>query len=169
MSPEDPINLESITQYLNSVDDYEGGARSECIIVTPPKNILDPGRQSLSPHLQSLQLNPTLLAEESEASDAFCERIHENQLQANEQSIRPYGKQCAVRNFVVGESVSIAVPALDRASTDDKRTFGQVKKAHNGPSYEIQTKYGVLDRNFPTLKLMPLPSGDNTAYPGSKK
>ena len=137
-------------------------------IETPTKFFLDPGRQSLSPHLQSLQLNPALLAEASEASDAFCERIHENQLQANEQSIRQYGKQCAVRNFEVGEPDSIAVPALDRASTDDKRIFGQVKQAHNGPSYEIQAKYRVLDRNFPTLKLMPLPSGDNTAYPRSK-
>lgn len=132
--PEDPINLESISRYLNSVDDYEGGARSEHLPVMPPEFDLDPDLQSLSPHLQFLQLNLTSLNEASEASRAFRERIHENQLQANERSIRQYGKQCAVKNFEVGESVSVAVPALDRTSTDDKRIFGKVKRVHNGPA-----------------------------------
>ncbi len=36
--PEDPINLESITQYLNSVDNYEGSAKSERLLVTPPES-----------------------------------------------------------------------------------------------------------------------------------
>ena len=52
--PEDPINLESISRYLNSVDDYEGGARSEHLLVTPPEFDLDPDLQSLSPHLKFL-------------------------------------------------------------------------------------------------------------------
>lgn len=156
--PEDPINLESISRDLNSVDDYESGARSERLPVTPPEFDLDPDLQFLSPHLQVLQLNPTSLNEASKASRAFRKHIHENQLQANERSIRQYGKQRVVKNFEVGESVSVAVPALDRASTDDKRIFGQVKQVDNGPSYEIQAKYGVLDCNFPTSELMPLPS-----------
>ena len=154
--PKDAINLESISRYLSSVDDYKGGARLKRLPVMPPEFDLDPDLQSLSPHLQFLQLNPTSLNEASEASMAFRERIHENQLQANEQLIRQYGKQRVVKNFEVGESVSIAVPALDRASTDNKRIFGQVKRVHNGLSYEIQTKYSVLDYNFPTSKLMPL-------------
>lgn len=97
--PEDPINLESISRYLNSVNDYEGGAKSEHLPVTPPEFDLDPNLQSFSPHLQFLQLNPTSLKKASEASRTFCERIHENQLQANEQSIRQYGKQRAVKMF----------------------------------------------------------------------
>ena len=52
----------------------------------------------------------------------------------------------------------MAVPASDQASTDDMRVFGQVIHIHSGSSYEIQTKYGILDRNFPTSELMPLPS-----------
>ena len=153
--PEDPINFASISRYLNSVDDYEGGARSERLPVTPPEFDLDPDLQSLSPHLQTLQLNPTSLNKANESSRAFRERIHENQPHANERSIRQYRKQRAVKSFKVGESVSVAVSALDRVSTDDKRIFRRVKKVHNGPSYEIQT---ILDRNFPTSELMPLPS-----------
>ena len=51
--PEDLINLASIFQYLNSVDNYKGGARSERLPVTPPKFGLDPDFQSLSLHLQT--------------------------------------------------------------------------------------------------------------------
>ncbi len=85
--PGDPINLESITQYLNSVDEYESGKRSQVEPVTPSELILDPELQSLSPHMESLQLNPTSIAEASQASTAFQDRIHENQLYANERSI----------------------------------------------------------------------------------
>ena len=91
--PEDPINLESISQYLNCVDD---GARSERLSVTPQEFCLDPDLQSLS--------------------------------------------SSAISSFEIGEFVRVTVPALDRVSTDAKRIFGQVKRVHISPSYEIQTK-----------------------------
>ena len=69
--PEDPINFESIIQFPNFVDDYKSGARFERLPVTPSGFFLDPDLQSLSPHLQSLQLNPTSLVEVSEASNTF--------------------------------------------------------------------------------------------------
>lgn len=148
--PKNPINLDSTTQYLNASNDQEGGATSERLPVTPPEFYLDPDFESFSPHLQYLQLNPTSLAEGNEASNAFREHIHKNRPQVNERSIRQD------RNFEVGKSVGVAVLALDRASTDDNRIFGQAKQAHNRPSYKTQTKYRVLDRNFPTSELMPL-------------
>lgn len=49
--PGDPINLESITQYLNSVDEYESARTSQAEPVTPPELILDPELQLLPPHL----------------------------------------------------------------------------------------------------------------------
>ena len=85
--PGDPINLESITQYLNSVDKYESGRRSQVEPVIPPELILDPELQLLSPHMESLQLNPASIAVASQASTAFRDRIHQNQLHANERSI----------------------------------------------------------------------------------
>lgn len=85
--PGDPINLESITQYLNSVDEYESGKRSQVDPVTPPEFILDPELHSLSPHMESLQLNPATIAAASQVSTAFRDRIHENQLHASERSI----------------------------------------------------------------------------------
>lgn len=85
--PGDPINLESITQYLNSVDEYESGKRSQVEPVTRPEFILDPKLQSLSPHMESLQLNLATIAAASQVSTAFRDRIHENQLHASERSI----------------------------------------------------------------------------------
>jgi len=55
--------------------------------------------------------------------------------------------------------VSVAVPSLDRASTDDKRLFGRVIKVKEDYDYyKILTKYSVLDWNYPILSLNPLPS-----------
>lgn len=135
--PGDTINLESITQYLNSVNEYKSGKRSQVEPVTPLGFILDLKLPSLSAYMESLQLNPATIAAANQVSIAFRDRIHENQLHANERSIRQFGKQRAVRSFEIGEAVSLAVPALDRASTDDKRVFGQVLHIHSCPSYEI--------------------------------
>ncbi len=85
--PGDPIHLESITEYLNSKDEYESGRRSQVEFVTPSELILDPELQSLPPHMESLQLNPTSIVAASQASTAFQDRIHENQLHANKRSI----------------------------------------------------------------------------------
>ena len=52
----------------------------------------------------------------------------------------------------------MAVHALDVASLDNKRVFSQVILIHSDPSSEIQTKYSILDQNFPTSEVMPFPS-----------
>lgn len=43
--PRDLINLESITNYLNFVDKYKSGKRSQMESLTPPELILDPELQ----------------------------------------------------------------------------------------------------------------------------
>lgn len=40
--PKDLMNFTFISQYLNSIDKYEDGARSECLLVTPPDFDIDP-------------------------------------------------------------------------------------------------------------------------------
>lgn len=74
-------------QQVGGVAAVKGGARSERLPVTRPEFDLDPDLQSLTPHLQSIKLNSTSIAGARQASKAFCEHIHENQLQANEKSI----------------------------------------------------------------------------------
>ena len=123
---------------------------------TSPSHPLDDNLQALSPQMQSLKLNSDSLQQAAESSRSFRAHIHTIQLHANDRSIRQYEKQRAVITFAIGDKVSVAVPALDRASTDDKHIFGRVIKSFDN-AYSIQTKYGVLDRNYHTSELMALP------------
>ncbi len=84
---EDHINLDSITQYLNIVNDCEGSTRSEHLSLTLPAFYLDTDFHFFFLHLQFFQLNLTSFTEASKASNAFCKRMYKNHLQTNKQSI----------------------------------------------------------------------------------
>ena len=64
---------------------------------------------------------------------------------ANRMKLR-HAKQHKVREFTVGESVSVRVPRIDRASTDPQRlpciVVEVVGKAQ--AVYRLRSKYGVL-------------------------
>ena len=139
--------------------------------VTPPNPRQEEGLpvdpDLLSPRLDRLRLaQPEPQELGSTPTTALRQQIQINQKHANERSQRQYGKQRQVRTFALFDQVSVAVPALDRASTDDKRIFGRViglNPEYN--SYQILTKYGVLDRNYPTSELNPLPSQFDLGIP----
>ena len=160
--PENPTDLDAINTYfarINTPDSDKNESKNDLTDPPPstsPSHPLDDNLQALSPQMQSLKLNSDSLQQAAESSRSFRAHIHAYQLHANERSICQYGKQRAVKAFAIGDKVSIAVPALDRASTDDKRIFGRVIKSFDN-AYSIQTKYGVLDRNYPTFELMALP------------
>ena len=115
----------------------------------------------LSPHLDRLRIEqqPDPQESNSDPISTLRNQVQVNQKHANERSKRQYGKQRQITTFEVGDQVSVAVPALDRASTDDKRLFGRVISVKEDfDSYQILTKYGILDRNYPISELNPLPS-----------
>ncbi len=118
--PEDPMNLESISQYLNSENDYENGAKFERLLVMPQEFDLDPDLPFFSPPLQFFQLYSKSLNKANQISKAFCERIHKNQLQANDESIQKYRRLNSVRVFEVRVFIIVAILELDWASTDDE-------------------------------------------------
>ena len=116
----------------------------------------------LSPHLDRLRLAQQDSDEPHELDSTPTTRLRQqvliNQKHANERSQRQYGKQRQTTTFELGDQVSVAVPALDRASTDDKRLFGRVIEVHEDyNSYQIVTKHGILDRNYPISELNRLP------------
>ena len=153
------------------VEDVENeattGANPEDKHPTTPTNsrpeglLVDP--DLLSPYLDRLAIDP----QGEESSDNFLplsptlpirQQVQINQKHANERSKRQYGKQRHIITFEIGDQVSVAVLALDRAVTDDKRIFGRVIDVNEDyDSYKIITKYGVLDRNYPISELNPLP------------
>ena len=124
----------------------------------------------LSPQLDRLRLAHQENAEPQELystpTTALRQQVQINQKHANERTQRQYGKQRQVRTFELFDQVSVAVPALDRTSIDDERIFGRViglNPEYN--CYQIVTKYGVLDRNYPTSELNPLPSEFDIGIP----
>lgn len=125
----------------------------------------------LSPQLDRLRLAQQDPPQEPQELDStpttrLRQQVQINQKHANERSQRQYGKQRQTTTFELGDQVSVAVPALDRASTDDKRLFGRVIGVHEDyNSYQIVTKYGILDRNYPISELNPLPSHIDIGIP----
>lgn len=152
MFPEDHTDLDAINAYfarLNTPDSDRNKSDNDLSDLPPstlPSRPLNNNPQALSPQMQSLKLNPEFLREAVESSCNFSAYINANQLYANEWSISQYDKQRSVKVFAMGAKVSIAVTALNRASTDNKRVFGQAIN-NFGNTYSIQTKYGVLNRN----------------------
>ena len=141
---------------------------------TPPNYTLEEGLlvdpDLLSPQLDRLRLVRRESKEPQELDStpitALRQQVQINQKHANERSQRQYDKQRQVTTFALFDQVSVAVPALDRAPTDDKRIFGRViglNPEYN--SYQILTKYGTLDRNYPTSELNPLPSEIDIGIP----
>ena len=175
---DDPDYKEDVTFRLindsnRMLADQEAAAAREDISPSTPDPTTPPNyRQEdglpvdpdlLSPQLDRLRLEQLETQQPRELdctpTTALRQQVQINQKHANERSQRQYGKQRQVRTFDLGEQVSIAVPALDRASTNDKRLFRRIVGYHpNYNSYQILTKYGVLDRNYPISELNPLPS-----------
>ncbi len=148
----------SITQCLNSVIEYESDQKFQVGPTTFFRFILNTDFQSLSLDIESLQIYLAAIAEVSFVPRVFRDHIYENQLHTNKQSIWQFGKPYNVWSFKIAEIVIVAVPALDRASTNNKEVFGQVVHIHSGFNHEIGTKYGMLDWNFFIYQLMTLRS-----------
>ena len=116
----------------------------------------------LSPRLNRLRIEEV----DSNPTTKLRQQVRINQEHANKRSQRQYGKQRQITTYEVGDQVSVAVPALDRASTDDKRIFGRVIAVREEyDSYQILTKYGVLDRQYPISELNPLPEHIDIGIP----
>ena len=159
----DPTNLQAINTYLEQRHHNSGHLLSPPPI-TPPNLPIDEKLADLSPHISSLRLIEQFLTVAVESNNALRAQVHINQLHANERVVRQYGTQRLVKVFEIDDKVSVAVPALDCASTDDKRIFGRISRIV-GDTYGIQTKYGILDRLHPTSELMPLPDTIDLGIP----
>ncbi len=132
---------------------------------TPSSLGVDAGINMLSPHPESLSLKllKLTLKLDIQARNRRNE-VQINQKHANERVVRQYDKQRSVKIFELHQKVSVAVSALDRASIDDERIFGRILHVYED-SYIIQTKYGVLDRNYPTSELNELPDNIDLGIP----
>lgn len=162
--PIDPNDVQAINTYFEQRQCNSGHLLSPPPITPPNLPVNEEELGDLSPHISSLQLTDQSLTAGAESSNAFRAQVHINQLHANERAVRQYGKQRSVKVFKVDDKVSVAVSALDRASTDDKRISGRIIRVV-GDTYGIRTKYSTLDRLHPTSELMPLPDTIDLGIP----
>ena len=161
--------IEDSNREILEVQTVVAGEINTASPVTPPNRGLEEGlpvdSDLLSPQLTRLQLEPS---EEiiNPSSPVLRQQVRVNQQHADKRTRRQYGKQRQITTFEIGDQVSVAVPALDRATTDDKRMFGRVinvKEEYD--SYQIVTKYGVLNRWYPISELNPLPKHIDIGIP----
>lgn len=75
--------------------------------------------------------------------------------------IKKHSRQKRVEAFLPGDLVSLAVPRLDRASTNPSRLLGKVIAVKHRKSYQLQSPYGILDRWFPTNQLLRVPESEH--------
>ena len=139
---------------------------------THPQNDTTIDGELLSPSMRRLQL-----ADESSRANALAElegtpttqyRVNSvvHAERARERSKKQYGKQRQVQVFEVGDQVSVAIPAEVRTTTDDKRVLGKVINVFEELNqYQIITRHGVLDRNWPVDKLNLLPADIDIELP----
>ena len=90
-----------------------------------PKEDLPVDPDLLSPYLNRLRIDPPEEVD-SDPITQLRQKVRINQQYTNKRSQRQYGKQRQITTYEIGDQVSIAVPALDRISIDDKRIFGRV-------------------------------------------
>jgi len=84
----------------------------------------------------------------SEQRTEARKRAHTATLKSVERMSTAYNssKKRRVQTFGVGDNVSVAIPVLDRTSTDIRRLPGQVTavKGNKVQMYEVATEYGLL-------------------------
>lgn len=94
------------------------------------------------------------------------------QVQDFQEGVRTRMKQKYSRNhkvviFQPEDIVTLRIPKEDRAATDNHRVVVMIKSIPHEGRHEIQTRFGVLDRFYPTGELNIIPSVDQESYRSS--
>lgn len=66
--------------------------------------------------------------------------------------------------FEIDQVVMLRIPKEDRATTDNHRLLCMIKEIPHEGRHRIQTKFGILDRLYPTSELNVVPSADQDTY-----
>lgn len=77
-------------------------------------------------------------------------------MKARDQMAQQYAKSHEIEVFIIGDVVTIKLPGGSggvRTAPDSRRLFCTVRKVLQAHRYELQPKYGVLDRLVPTREL----------------
>jgi hypothetical protein len=93
-------------------------------------------------------------------NDPVLKRVRKKTLKARDQMVMQYSKSHEIDVFAVGDIVTLRLPGGSggvRTSTDSRRLFCSIRSVPHEHRYELQTKFGVLDRLVPTRELKRVP------------
>ena len=76
---------------------------------------------------------------------------------------KKYSRNHNVVTFQPGEIITLRIPKEDRASTDNHRLICMIKSIPHDGRHLLQTRFGVLDRLYPTGELNVVPEVDQIA------
>jgi hypothetical protein len=100
-----------------------------------------------------IRQNPSL-------DDPVLKRVQKKTLKSRDQMVKQYNKSHEIDVFAVKDIVTLRLPGGSggvRTSTDSRRLFCSIRSVPHEHRYELQTKFGVLDRLVPTRELKRVP------------
>ncbi len=77
---------------------------------------------------------------------------------------KKYSRNHNVVTFEIDQVVTLRIPREDRATTDNHWVLCIIKEIPHEGRYRIPTKFGILDRLYPTSELNVVPSVDPDTY-----
>lgn len=104
--------------------------------------------------------NHELLAE----STALTTRVQEFQEGVRTRMKNKYARNHKVVVFQENDIVTLRIPKEDRAATDNHRVVVMLKSILHEGRHQIQTRFGILDRLYPTGELNAVPLVDQKHY-----
>lgn len=77
---------------------------------------------------------------------------------------KKYSRNHKVVTFEIDQVVTLRIHKEDRATTDNHQLLCMIKEIPHEGRHKLQTKFGILDRLYPTSELNVVPSADQEAY-----
>ena len=93
-----------------------------------------------------------------ENEDVCITVARENIKHARDKMCKKHDKKSKIISFAIGNIAVVKLPRGTRTATDQRKLFCKVIGCqYTPPRYKIQTKFGIIDRFFPTSQLAPVP------------
>lgn len=125
------------------------------------------GNERVGPSKKSSShvIDPELLAEQ----ESLTAKVQDFQEGVRTRMKQKYARNQKLITFEPDDIVTLRIPKEDRAATDNHRVVVMVKSIPHEGRHQLQTKFGILDRLYPTGELNVIPNSNrkrNKILPG---
>ena len=105
-------------------------------------------------------IDPRLIQEQAN----ITAQVQQFQEGVRTQMKKKYSRNHKVVTFEIDQVVTLRIPKEDRATTDNHCLLCMIKEIPHEGRHKIQTKFGILDRLYPTSELNVVPSADHGLF-----